>query len=113
MIRRVYESLTGVLGRDCQGRPLRQGDWVEVIDDGTVRPKLIGHRDRVAGRAKVASRALGHGPAVWLDGGLRGRTHSMMKLDDTRGSWDRVADLTAWTPREVRVPAEAPAKARS
>ncbi|WP_348826639.1 hypothetical protein [Halomonas sp. RT37] len=101
ILRSIHDRLTGVLGRDCQGKPLRPGDRVEVIDDGTVKDDWIGFRTTVAGKAPENEEYPGM-PRVRLANGATGCARCLMRVNDNdSASWRDVVKSTGWTPRRV------------
>lgn len=99
MFQKAYDRLTGVLGRDCQGRVLRRGDRVELgvppedVDELAACPGVVvgpyeGDPDRIA--VKNAN------------GIAHARPHCWRKLDEgDDADWRQVADATGWTPHSV------------
>lgn len=106
-IRRIYDRLTGVLGRDCLGKPLRKGDRVEpgisperVDEDAACPGVVLGMSSAVEGAIRVENpNGIAYGkPRLWR------------KLDEgDDADWRRLSESTGWTPSVVTEPGEVPA----
>lgn len=105
IIKRTYDRMTGVLGYDCNGKPLKKGDRVEIIAHETVREECIGIVSRVVARAAPNKDVMGGSlPRVSLECRLVGTTECLKKVDDDEvAEWGRIERATGWKPqvREV------------
>ncbi|MDR5858195.1 hypothetical protein FZZ93_01175 [Halomonas eurihalina] len=106
---RIHDRLTGVLGRDCQGKPLRKGD--QVIAVVGVRPEYEGLEAMVMRLYQPPGAterlAWGSGPWVLLSGNLACRASCLKRVDfDEGANWDRTSEITGWTPRTIKQPSE-------
>lgn len=100
IIKQAYDRMTGVLGHDYQGKPLRKGDLVEPA---------VGH---VKDWARCQHTVLGIEPdqdtypgciELLSSGGRLGCSEPkhLMKVDEKgEASWQEVERLTGWTPTE-------------
>lgn len=106
IIKRAYDRLTGVLGYDCNGKPLKKGDRVEIIADKMVREECIGIVSRVVARAAPNKNVMGGRlPRASLKCRLVGSTECLKKInDDEVADWGRIERSTGWKPqvREVK-----------
>lgn len=110
LLQRIHDRLTGVLGRDCKGKPLRVGD--RVVPTAPAGMEVNPRFDCVL---TVAGSATTPG---WLkcltpDGAdCYGPPAHVRRLDDPKddsASWDEVTKLTGWTPKTVKRQDEVPA----
>ncbi|MBW5801165.1 hypothetical protein [Halomonas elongata] len=109
IIQRIHDRLTGVLGRDCEGRPLRVGDLVEPSPfAGPVKSWAHGtlvitgkepDQTEYPGEVEVrtASGRFGCAPPSWL---------RKIEGDNDDANWANVTEATGWTPRTVEKPSE-------
>lgn len=110
LFQKVHDRLTGVIGRDCNGKPIRKGDTVMVINDGTVKPECVGIIAVVLGSLPEMEGYPGL-PVLFLDDVSRVTARSTRRLDepkDQEADWQTVADSIGWTPRHVDQPREVP-----
>lgn len=110
LLQRIGDRLTGVLGRDCNGKPLRVGD--RVVPTAPPGMEVNPRFDCVLTVAGPATRP------GWLkcltpdDEDCYGAPAHLRRLDDPSddsASWEEVTKLTGWTPRRVEQPSEVPA----
>ncbi|WP_110665159.1 hypothetical protein [Salinicola halophilus] len=106
LLQRIGDRLTGVLGRDRAGKPLRAGDRVIPAPPAgyCVPPKFQCEMtvDRI-------SDSPGYLVCSTPDGVMgKGKPSYLRKIDDSEhdANWGRVTELTGWTPRPVEQPAE-------
>lgn len=99
--------MSKILGHDIDGRPLRAGDRVVMVGP-TVKPKWRNTQATIVGKT---AKAIGVGITMGVDdylehddGGLgRASTCRRIDNDDDTTTWDRVAEVTGWTPTGVTV----------
>lgn len=116
IIQRIHDRLTGVLGRDYQGKPVKKGDLVEPaphVPSNEIEPgarcqmtaeRLPGASDRLINGAT--------GVLVCINPGgieiLVGRWSAIRKVPqrEQEARWENVERMTGWTPRTVEQPSE-------
>ena len=107
IIKRAYDRLTGVLGYDYQGKPLRKGDLVEPAPGS--RPSLIAQCQMTILRAANETDGMENGkrPVVVLINPEKveiccTRYSALAKSNNTEGdsSWEEVEQATGWKPTE-------------
>ena len=106
IITKLYDRMTGVLGRDRKGRRIRAGDLVMLVGD-EVRPEW-----RVS-VVTVMRRWTPTNPLVIETWGSHGwvevksfprycQCSDLIRIDDNgEASWRHVAGATGWQPRTV------------
>lgn len=116
IIQRIHDRLTGVLGRDYQGKPVKKGDLVEPaphvpsneIDPGA-RCQMIADRHPEASD-RVRSPFPGVLVCIAPDGRSILVTHwsAIRKVPqrEQEARWENVERMTGWTPRTVEQPSE-------
>ena len=106
IINKLYDRMTGVLGRDRKGRRIRAGDLVMLVGD-EVRPEAVGRVDTVLRGYRPTHPGVikmwgAHG---WVEVKSRPRycqCSDLIRIDDNgEASWRHVADATGWQPRSV------------
>ncbi|WP_275288847.1 hypothetical protein [Halomonas elongata] len=108
IIQRIHDRLTGVLGRDCQGKPLRAGDLVEPA----LPPERVrdwGHGQHVITRKEPNQREYPGAVELRTPSGRLGCAppSKLRKIDDNDdANWANVTEVTGWTPRTVEQPSE-------
>ncbi|WP_144076818.1 hypothetical protein [Salinicola socius] len=116
LLKRIGDRLTGVLGRDCNGKPLRVGDRV-VPGPNSRSPNsiagvmvILGVKEHHRSRRTIWKRAV---HLIDADGStVYARTSGcLLRIDDPEleTSWENVTELTGWTPKVVKHPSEVPA----
>ncbi len=111
MLNRLHDRMTGVLGHDCSGKPIRAGDLVEPavppehVRDGFACVLTVTgisrHSIAKPGQLDVKNDA----GAVAL-----ANPSDLRKIDEgLDSSWREVSQSTGWTPRIVRQDDEVPA----
>ncbi|SDO71715.1 hypothetical protein SAMN04487957_110109 [Halomonas shengliensis] len=105
IITKLYDRLTGVLGRDCQGRPLRRGDRVEPAVPPHKCDELAQGPGEVIGIKPGSANVKGLRPRLMVrnaNGVAHGAPECWRRLDDDeKASWRLVAKATGWQPRTV------------
>ncbi|MDN3525658.1 hypothetical protein QWY79_10320 [Halomonas sabkhae] len=119
IIQRVYDRMTGVLGRDCQGRAVKKGDLVEPAPH--IPSEKLDPRTRcqmIADRHPKESEFMGLGALAVLvciapDGNplLVRQWSAIRKVPqcEQEARWENVERMTGWVPRTVEQPSEVPA----
>lgn len=116
LLQRIGDRLTGVLGRDYNGKPLRVGD--RVVPGPNARSRnaiagvmvILGVKDHHRSRRTIWKRAVhlidADGSAVYAK-----TSDCLLRIDEPESepSWENVAELTGWTPTGVKRPSQVPA----
>lgn len=119
IIKRIYDRMTGVLGRDCQGKAVRKGDLVEPAPHIPIESFALGARcqmtvDRRPNKADLE--ACGK-PVVLICINPDGKGVLVMRWEAIRkvpqceleARWENVERMTGWTPRIAKRDEEVPA----
>ncbi|SHK53088.1 hypothetical protein [Halomonas caseinilytica] len=113
---RIHDRLTGVLGRDCEGKAVRKGDLVEPAPH--VPRKLIGPAARcqmtavrcpnkadidTCGESVALICINPDGVDVWVKewGAIR-----KVPKSEQDARWENVERITGWKPRTAEQPSE-------
>lgn len=104
--RKIQNRLAGVIGRDCQGKPLKSGDLVEPIGPPErIRPgfacvlTVVGLSDDPC--AQVGYLAVANGAGIKVNA----CPSDLRKIEDGgNASWRQVSKSTGWTPSTVDQP---------
>lgn len=100
MIQRL-DRWRGILGRDCDGKPLRSGDPVVVVRTFS-NPHLVGMHTRVVRRAQIESFVITDLECDTPGAFWGFRSDCLRIAKDRDASWEDIAAATGWTPRKVR-----------
>ncbi|OBX36960.1 hypothetical protein A8U91_01308 [Halomonas elongata] len=111
IIQRIHDRLTGVLGRDCEGKPLRAGDRAEVLQIGDHVPRqcrrtlvTVVRKGSKEGQVDIDVPYPWEGEDWWQT-----ECWNLRRLDDNDdANWANVTEATGWTPRTVEQPSEVP-----
>jgi hypothetical protein len=105
IVRKIHRSLTGVLGHDCDGKPLRAGDMVRIE---RTHPYYY---SRFLGQLATVDRVATEPNRLVIDVDFLPGEHVTAPPDYLRridhpdsASWDEVSKATGWTPK-IEAPA--------
>lgn len=101
---KMYDRMTGVIGNDCDGKPLRAGDEVVILSQPKVKPEYRGLTVKVVGRMDDGDVEIDI-PGRSGRGNVSGPGHCLRRIDHPdSASWDEVSKATGWTPK-IEAPA--------
>lgn len=116
LLQRIHDRLTGVLGRDCNGKPLRVGDMVEPGPSARSSTPICGRMVILGVEDHHYRPGIFWRRAVHLldaDGShvYAKTTNCLRRVDEPprEATWEDVAEVTGWKPRVVEQPSEVPA----
>ncbi len=111
VFKQIRARLTGVLGHDCSGKPLRKGDRVEPA----LPPEVVKDECQcvmeVAGIEPNQSKHPGHLELRLPSGRMACALPKQLRKvsDDDQAVWENITEVTGWAPKTVKHDEEVPA----